>query len=874
MKKKSFSNDKDISNAIKDIENIKTEQLAISNAYSIRNSITLILSEYFRKYHGDNSYKRILENIFGNYNLCYDLIQSRLLEMLADIVLCHTRDINFVLELPQQQKGQNKDLFHPRFIAILLRLGDLLDVENNRFNDAIFQTFFEKLPEKSLLHLKKHYSLKELLITDDEIAIKLDCPDTSTYRVARQTIDWIKNDLNFFALNWNRIVPKHYINHVPDLIKSEVLINGEDVAHLQLNFSKEQINNMLEGYNLYSEQFVCIREIIQNAVDASKIQLYRDVINGKYGNDKEKLLSSPYELFVNHIFERYPIYINVKIDEMETEKLKVYFEITDFGTGISEETLINISNVCVSYNNRKKDKEEHIHMPKWLKPTGGFGIGIQSVFTVTDILQIETKSEFEMFGKNIEIAPMKYGGYISATIDKMRRQRGTKVKFNFDIDRDELDYIMKENEHYFSDDYISFFERLIKQMFCNNLFILFYNNSEIECDIYDKNSEVVYINNEIAYQYKRMDYDLETPLFTFWDNINSMFVNFFGLWSTYESESVYFRGVNVKNEICPCEEWVSFDIDIYGEDVQDCLMYSRNKFTYRYKRKLKNLICEISKKAIKIYIDLIEKGIDYYTKLDILYVYLLSFKYNIYFNYKHKEAKLPIYILENNKYIIKFINSTMYINLLNSDFFMVTFDVQIEILNKYASDEFGYDEVCEYLNQEDILSKPTYIMCNYMLKDVVLDMCSVLSIKEYSNFLLFKCNMQKSNEKLYSVDSLEEFLHSFFVIEETGNVKLIVRSIGLERYNMLETTCKFSVDYLDQFYYIIISPLSLSELDSIHKFSKENFISSIICTDEFANKIKRVHDTQKNTAFYNHESILQGYIELISELYDYANKSN
>lgn len=34
-------------------------------------------------------------------------------------------------------------------------------------------------------------------------------------------------------------------------------------------------------------------------------------------------------------------------------------------------------------------------MPKWLQPTGAFGLGLQSVFQVTDKLECETQPERE-----------------------------------------------------------------------------------------------------------------------------------------------------------------------------------------------------------------------------------------------------------------------------------------------------------------------------------------------------------------------------------------------------------------------------------------------------------------------------------------------
>ncbi len=42
-------------------------------------------------------------------------------------------------------------------------------------------------------------------------------------------------------------------------------------------------------------------------------------------------------------------------------------------------------------------------MPVWLRPTGGFGIGIQSAFMLTDAVVFITKSEKEPRGKKIVI---------------------------------------------------------------------------------------------------------------------------------------------------------------------------------------------------------------------------------------------------------------------------------------------------------------------------------------------------------------------------------------------------------------------------------------------------------------------------------------
>ena len=54
---------------------------------------------------------------------------------------------------------------HPRFIAALLRIGDLLDMDNNRFDMKVL-AYTGKLPATSLLHFEKHKALTNYSIIE------------------------------------------------------------------------------------------------------------------------------------------------------------------------------------------------------------------------------------------------------------------------------------------------------------------------------------------------------------------------------------------------------------------------------------------------------------------------------------------------------------------------------------------------------------------------------------------------------------------------------------------------------------------------------------------------------------------------------------
>ena len=83
-----------------------------------------------------------------------DWLKTRLLQVLGDICACHTANDEQVLELPHETNGFGSDYAHPRFAAMLLRLGDLLDVDNGRFN-MVAEEMIGGLPATSEAHKGK-----------------------------------------------------------------------------------------------------------------------------------------------------------------------------------------------------------------------------------------------------------------------------------------------------------------------------------------------------------------------------------------------------------------------------------------------------------------------------------------------------------------------------------------------------------------------------------------------------------------------------------------------------------------------------------------------------------------------------------------------
>ena len=78
---------------------------------------------------------------------------------------------------------------------------------NNRFN-LTNEFVFGTIPKSSENHWEKHKSTRHLLITPDVIEYRADCGEDEVYRETRNFLSWLKEEIEFWALNWKADVYK------------------------------------------------------------------------------------------------------------------------------------------------------------------------------------------------------------------------------------------------------------------------------------------------------------------------------------------------------------------------------------------------------------------------------------------------------------------------------------------------------------------------------------------------------------------------------------------------------------------------------------------------------------------------------------------
>lgn len=225
----------------------------------------------------------------------------------------------------------------------------------------------------------------------------------------------LKDILKNASYNWMLICPSGFSGALPTVDSVTLYLNGikipEELVATQFCISQKKAFAILEGSNVYEERFVFLREFLQNAIDASKMQYWHESVRtwGSFILPDELREKSPEEFEKRLSTALFPIDIGMQIvmrdenqnesivTEEEIERLKsggkpaweygVTVTIKDFGTGIDKESILNIAKVG---NSRRKERFVIKEMPPWLTPTAEFGIGLQSAFIVTNLFKCRT----------------------------------------------------------------------------------------------------------------------------------------------------------------------------------------------------------------------------------------------------------------------------------------------------------------------------------------------------------------------------------------------------------------------------------------------------------------------------------------------------
>lgn len=355
-----------------------------------------LLAGWYRQRHAQRS-EQIVDDPWREAGISSprnELLPKRLFRILGSVCKLHGASFKDVMEqLSFCEAGMGNEDCHPRFVACLLRLGDLLDLDDNRFC-PVMQRVAGVLPPSSQAHVHKHASIRHFRLDRDRIEVSAVCDSTDGYVETDQWFRWLEQEVQQQMSRWNDIVPEREFGLLPTLGELKVDLNGPNIVLAQgqrPQFGVDPLKalELLQGAGLYSNKFDSIRELLQNAIDATLIYVW----HRHGGESKRSEWDSPDSETVRKTLEEYPVHFSLQRSQDGDQGKEVCWELTikDNGIGISRNDLNYMLKVGGSYQNSAK-REIITDMPEWMRPSGAFGIGLQSAFLISPEIRFTTKS--------------------------------------------------------------------------------------------------------------------------------------------------------------------------------------------------------------------------------------------------------------------------------------------------------------------------------------------------------------------------------------------------------------------------------------------------------------------------------------------------
>lgn len=541
-----------------------------------------LIAEFVRKKHGERAHDSMHSDM--SINLPGSPIPKRIIDVLGNICNAHTQSFDKVMELPFCEAGIDHEDCHPRYIACLLRLGDLLDIDNNRFSEVLLQTL-PSIPIDSIWHKDKHMSIKHLQINETKIEARAECDNYDVADITNRWFSMIDSEMYNQMKNWNDIVPDVSYGFLPTLGKLDVelkgfdTINGKERPSFKIDSSRAI--ELLQGAGLYNEPHQCIRELLQNSVDATLLRVFvESEQKGETIKNKEDFCEK---------CKNNPIRVSIRKEKVDQDNIDWTIKISDCGIGMSKSDLLYLTTTGGSNKNVEKKKIIE-RMPEWMRPSGTFGIGFQSVFLLTDIVKMETRKWNKEDAFKVTLynpAGGKEGAVLIQTSDGNQKSFGTSLEFEI-IRKSIPDRWSVSSEQTLTNHIISSYD--------------FINDESLDLDV----AKIIDEIRQFAYAsyipiYIIIDDNDEILLNKNGEKVFDYFLEEKGIELSVSTSGPYFL-LNKGNEIYFRNQivsqarfsmnYLSFQINILSGDAKEILTLNRDNIQSDYSSKLRNTIME------------------------------------------------------------------------------------------------------------------------------------------------------------------------------------------------------------------------------------------------------------------------------------------
>jgi hypothetical protein len=281
----------------------------------------------------------------------------------------------------------NEDVVHRRFLACVLRVGDVLENDPERTPAVLFE--HRGIRSSSEIYWQKDHYLN-VKRDGDHLAVFAEPDSAAIEKAIRTTIDWIQAELSlcvqlaserpFGQAPFATIRPLPHEWKYPSVIVPTIRPKS-DYVYIEGSFrpNTRKLLELLSGVELYKNPLVAVRELLQNAFDA-----VREAIAVERLREIERGLAPSGEDVANGFF------VDLRLENRPDGR--TWLVCRDNGIGMNRVLIERY--MLVSGSSRRHEIEELDRRCRAkgfrMGRTGKFGIGVLSYFMLADRVEFVT----------------------------------------------------------------------------------------------------------------------------------------------------------------------------------------------------------------------------------------------------------------------------------------------------------------------------------------------------------------------------------------------------------------------------------------------------------------------------------------------------
>lgn len=321
----------------------------------------------------------------------------------------HCEDFSWIIKNLKHDIIKNQYNLNAQFIAILLRIGDYLDIDEQRAPFYLYK--YLKPNDYSDLEWSQHFLIEnynKICFNEKtglkEIVFHGQSDNATVHRKLLKYFEGINSELLNAVSLCEKYEKKRYLLNLRTDVVNKIHTIGFSYSDFKLALDYNSVTNLLMGEHIYGNKKYGLREIIQNSIDACKT------------------MQETAETHQNFRFQKYEPLICILVDKENSQVI-----ISDNGSGMSDNILKNyFLNVGVSYYK----SDDYVLQGRKYSPIGYFGIGFLACFMLSDTVEVITKHFEEHKATRIKFE--KSSEYICWTYEDKYKTQGTEIVLDYE----------------------------------------------------------------------------------------------------------------------------------------------------------------------------------------------------------------------------------------------------------------------------------------------------------------------------------------------------------------------------------------------------------------------------------------------------------